>query len=72
MAKRQYGIMPPFPKLVAMLRGSEGRHFVYGIQWLSREIIIFRNGKYEIVPIDIVKFVEPTERELELLGMSDK
>lgn len=30
MAKKQYGIMPPFPHLVAMLRGSQYRHFVLG------------------------------------------
>ncbi len=33
MAKKQYGIMPPFPHLVAMLRGYKYRHFVFGIDW---------------------------------------
>lgn len=70
MAKKQYGIMPPFPKLVAMLRGSDCRHFVYGIDWLTNAVTIFRNGAYEIVPIERVRFVEPTEEELELLSRS--
>lgn len=30
MAKKQYGIMPPFPHLLAMLRGSQYRHFFLG------------------------------------------
>ncbi|WP_240024311.1 hypothetical protein [Serratia marcescens] len=71
MAKKQYGIMPPFPKLVAMLRGSDGRHFVYGIDWLTNAITIYRNGSYEIVPIERVKLVEPSQDEMELLKLSD-
>ncbi|MFS8079947.1 hypothetical protein UDZ25_14110 [Serratia marcescens] len=70
MAKKQYGIMPPFPKLVAMMRGSDTRHFVYGIDWLTNAVTIHRNGAYEIVPIERVRFVEPTEEELELLNRS--
>ncbi|BBW56879.1 hypothetical protein THOKLE004_30640 [Klebsiella pneumoniae] len=31
MAKKQYGIMPPFPQLVAMRYGSQYCHFVFGI-----------------------------------------
>ncbi|EAS0547405.1 hypothetical protein EX404_21835 [Salmonella enterica] len=69
MSKRQYGIMPPFPALVVMMRGSERRHFVYGINWLNSTVIIYRNGEYQITPIDYVKFVEPTEEELELIKM---
>lgn len=71
MSKRQYGIMPPFPKLVAMMRGSDNRHFIYGINWLSKTVIIHRNGEYQIQPIDYIKFVEPTAEELELLKQSD-
>ncbi|HDU8661599.1 TPA: hypothetical protein RG707_001373 [Serratia liquefaciens] len=71
MAKKQYGIMPPFPKLVAMLRGSDGRHFVYGIDWLTNTITIYRNGSYEIMTIEKVKFVEPSQDEIELLNLSD-
>lgn len=63
--------MPPFPKLIAMMRGSEHRHFVYGISWQDETITIHRKGAYEIVPITWVKFVEPTEEEVELLKMSD-
>ncbi|CAI0713372.1 Uncharacterised protein [Serratia quinivorans] len=70
MAKKQYGIMPPFPKLVAMMRSSDSRHFVYGIDWLTKAITIHRNGAYEIVPIEMVRFVEPTEEEFELLNRS--
>lgn len=68
MAKQQYGIMPPFPKLVAMRRGSPYRHFVFGIDWWYRQIIIFRDGAPELIPIEQVKFVEPTEEELEMLS----
>ncbi|EPG1747646.1 hypothetical protein MBQ75_003584 [Klebsiella pneumoniae] len=68
MAKKQYGKMPPFPKLVAMLRGSQYRHFVFGIDWWHRHIIVLRDGKPELVPIEQVKFVEPTEEELEMLS----
>ena len=71
MAKKQYGIMPPFPKMVAMMRSSDNRHFVYGIDWLTKAITIYRNGAYEIVPIERVRFVEPTEEEMELLSQSD-
>ncbi|MCO7511787.1 hypothetical protein NJH77_21285 [Serratia fonticola] len=70
MAKKQYGIMPPFPRLVAMMRGSDGRHFVYGICWLTKAVTIHRNGAYEIVPIERVRFVDPTEQEMELLSKS--
>lgn len=72
MAKKQYGIMPPFPKLVAMLRGSDSRHFVYGIDWLTNTVTIHRRGAYEIVPIEMVRFIEPTKEEMELLKLSDK
>ncbi|MCK2155651.1 hypothetical protein [Citrobacter braakii] len=68
MAKRQYGVMPPLPKLVAMMRGSENRHFIYGINWLDETVIIFRNGEYQIMPINYVKFVEPNEEELNMLA----
>ena len=71
MAKKQYGIMPPFPKLVAITRSSDRRHFVYGIDWLTRAVTIIRNGSYEIVPIEKVRFVEPTKEELDLLSRSD-
>ncbi|HBR7504845.1 hypothetical protein [Klebsiella pneumoniae] len=68
MAKKQYGIMPPFPHLVAMLRGSQHRHFVFGIDWWHRHIIVLRDGKPELVPIEDVKFVEPTEEEIKMLS----
>lgn len=68
MAVRQYGVMPELPKLIAMLRGSQNRHFVFGIDWLSRTITIFSDGYPKLVPIHQVKFVEPTEAEIETLN----
>ncbi|RAU45308.1 hypothetical protein DBY68_016980 [Pseudocitrobacter sp. RIT415] len=68
MAKRQYSVMHLFPKLVAMLRGSENRHFNYGIKWLEETVIIFRNGEYQIMPINYVKFFEPNQEELNMLA----
>lgn len=72
MAKRQYGIMPPFPKVIAMLRGSDTRHFVYGIDWLGRTIAINRRSRCEQIPIERAKFVEPTPEELEILNSFDR
>ncbi|EIV6182279.1 hypothetical protein L9H89_001971 [Klebsiella aerogenes] len=68
MAKKEYGIMPEFPKLVAMLRGSKQRHFVFGIDWWNRHIIVLKDGHPMLVPIEQVKFVEPTSEELEMLS----
>lgn len=72
MSVKQYGIMPEFPKLVAMLRGSTNRHLVFGIDWWNRSIIIFRDGRPEIVPIELVKFVDPTEEEVEMMSDMQK
>ncbi|MBU4682389.1 hypothetical protein KC222_10215 [Cedecea davisae] len=68
MAKKEYGIMPPFPQLVAMLRGSKQRHFVFGIDWWNKQIIVFKDGIPELIPIEKVKFVEPSAEEVEMLS----
>lgn len=72
MAVKQYGIMPEFPKLVAMLRGSTNRHFVFGIDWWHKSIVIFKDGNLQIVPIEVVKFVDPSEEEVEMMNNMQK
>jgi hypothetical protein len=39
-----------------------------GIDWWHRHIIVLLDGKSELVPIEDVKFVEPTEEEIKMLS----
>jgi hypothetical protein len=72
MSVKQYGIIPEFSKLIAMLCGSTNRHFMFGMDWWNRSIIIFGDGNPKIVPIELVKFVDPMEEEVEMMNGMQK
>ncbi|GAB1077903.1 TPA: hypothetical protein QDZ84_002890 [Shewanella algae] len=66
MGKKVFGVMPDKPQEVsfAKIKGDAGVYQVWGINWLSKEVLIYRAGEHLWFPIQKVKLIADNDNEI--------